>query len=319
MNDRPASDPASTDRIAGLHHVTAIAGDPGENLAFYRDVLGLRLVKRTVNHDDPGTWHLYFGDATATPGTVLTFFPHPGARPGRAGNGTVVATAMSVPEGALGWWAERLRGHGVPVDEPATRLGEEVLPFRDPHGMALELVAVGDGVGTPWDGGPVEAARAIRGFHSVTASLADPGPTVEFLTGELGFEPAAEAGGRIRYAGADAAPGAYLDLLARPAGSPGRVSAGVVHHVAWRAGTPDEQAAWRERVVGWGLDPSPVIERHYFRSFYFREPGGVLFEFATDGPGMDRDEPLEALGERLVLPPWLEERRAEIEARLPPL
>lgn len=311
----------STRAIPGIHHVTAIASDPSRNLSFYTETLGLRLLKRTVNHDDPGTWHLYFGDAAGTPGTVLTFFPHPNARPGRAGNGMVVATALTVDRDALAWWADRLRDRGVEVDEIATRLdGQRFLPFRDPDGLALELVPTADETrGEPWEGSEVPVERAIRGFHGVTLGLADAEPAARFLTGTLGLRESARSGNRTRLAAADRAPGAYVDLLHRPGGSPGRIATGTVHHVAWRAGDTDSQARWRERVAAAGTDPSAVVDRHYFRSFYFRAPGGVHFEFATEGPGMTRDEPADALGERLVLPPWLEDRREEIEARLPPL
>ncbi|MDX1624635.1 MAG: VOC family protein, partial [Gemmatimonadota bacterium] len=258
----------ATRAIPGIHHVTAIAGDPGRALAFYTETLGLRLVKRTVNHDDPGTWHLYFADAAATPGCVLTLFPHPGARPARAGTGMVEATRLAVPSDALGWWEARLREAGAGVAGVAARPGgERALAFRDPDGLALELVATDSPPrGEPWTEGPVPAERAIGGIHSVVLALAHPEPTARFLAGTMGVE----------------REGGLVDLVARPGKPPGRIAAGAVHHVAWRAGDAGAHAAWRDRIAAAGRRPTPVVDRFYFRSFYFREPGGVQFEFSTE-------------------------------------
>lgn len=307
------------DRVstAGIHHVTAIASDPRSNLEFYTDVLGLRLVKRTVNFDDPGTYHLYYGDHVGTPGTILTFFPYPGARRGTRGVGQATTTAFSVPEGSLGWWVERLDRYGVPRDEPVERFDEEALTFLDPDGLKLELVAH-DGVGEPisGEGGPVPAEVAIRGFHSVALTLGSATPTADILVEGLGLEAAGEAAGRARFRGT-APIGARVDLIESPGTSRGTVAAGTVHHVAFRVPTEAEQVAWRDRLIEAGLGVTPVQDRRYFRSIYFREPGGVLFEIATDPPGFSADESVEELGSGLRLPPWLEPHRGQIEASLP--
>ena len=294
--------------IPGIHHVTAIAGDPQRNLEFYTGLLGLRLVKLTVNFDDPDTYHLYYGDGAGRPGTILTFFPWPGAPKGRTGTGQLTVVAFSAPEGALGYWMERVRAHGIDFEGPSTRFGEQVLAFRDPDGLRLELVSHAGGEG-----------HAIRGFHGVTLSEQGHERTAALLTGTLGFRFAGQAGNRFRYQTAFGGPGSFVDILDLPEEPPGRVAAGTVHHVAWRAAGAAEQQAWREEIARQGLNVTPVVDRKYFRSIYFREPGGVLFEIATDPPGFTVDEPLEELGTHLLLPPWLEPRRAEIERRLPPL
>jgi len=304
----------------GIHHVTAIARDPQANVDFYAGVLGLRLVKRTVNFDDPGTYHLYYGDETGRPGTILTFFPWPMARRGTRGTGQATVTAFSVPEGSLGFWRERLAAHGVAHDEPARRFAEEVLTLLDPDGLKLELVAhAGAGEAEPWDGGPVPAEHAIRGFHGVTLAQQGYEATAELLTGPMEFEHAGEAGNRFRFMAAGEGPGRVVDVLCSPDLPPGRVAAGTVHHVAFRAADDADQLARREALAGRGLNVTPVLDRQYFHSIYFREPGGVLFEIATDPPGFTLDEPPEELGSALRLPPWLEPHRTRIEATLPPL
>lgn len=309
------------DRVAtpGIHHVTAIASDPGTNLEFYTGVLGLRLVKKTVNFDDPGTYHLYYGDGVGTPGTILTFFSFPGARRGVRGVGQATSTSFSVPEGSLGWWLERLERYGVPRDEPVERFDEEVLTFLDPDGLKLELVAH-DGAGevAHWQEGPVPPERAIRGFHSVALTLGSTRPTADLLVEGLGLEAAGEAAGRSRFRGT-APIGARVDLIQSSGSSRGTVAAGTVHHVAFRVPSEEEQLAWRDQLIGAGLGVTPVRDRRYFRSIYFREPGGVLFEIATDPPGFTADETVQELGSSLKLPPWLEPHRGEIEAALPPI
>ena len=307
--------------IAGIHHVTAIATDPRRNLDFYSRVLGLRLVKRTVNFDDPGTYHLYFGDELGRPGTVLTFFPWPLARRGSRGAGQATATAFSVPQGSLGFWHERLRRQGVAVEEPAERFdGEEGFALLDPDGLKLELVAHEGADERPgWDRGPVPPEHTIRGFHSVTLSEQGYEATAELLTQVLGFRLVAEEGSRFRFQAGDGGPGTLLDVHCVPSATPGRVAAGSVHHVAWRVADEGAQTTWRERLAARGLNVTPVLDRQYFRSIYFPEPGGVLFEIATDRPGFTLDESPDALGEALKLPPWLEPRRAEIEEALPEL
>jgi glyoxalase family protein len=308
------------DRIAGIHHVTAVAGDPQRNLDFYTQVLGLRMVKLTVNFDDPGTYHFYFADGLGRPGTVLTFFPWVGARRGRRGNGQVALTAFSIPAGGMGYWRERLKRHRVTAGQPARRFDQAVLPFLDPDGLHLELVenAASD-VGTPWEAGPVPAAYAIRGFYGVTLWEADLQKTADLLTETLGFHTGPSNGPLHRFIGAPGVPGAVVDILHQPDAPFGVGGAGTVHHVAWRTPDDETQLAWQERVAGTGLQVTPVRDRQYFHSIYFREPGGVLFEIATDPPGFTLDETPEALGQALKLPPWLEPRRAEIEQTLPRL
>jgi glyoxalase family protein len=326
-------------QIAGIHHVTALASDPQANADFYTGVLGLRLVKKTVNYDDPGTYHLYYGDELGRPGTLLTFFPWPHARRGQLGAGQATVTSFSVPEGSFAYWSERLRQSGTAHDEPRRRgEDEEFLRLLDPDGLELELVAhPGSGSGTPWEGGPVAVEHAIRGFFAVTIVEWNADRTADMLTGTLGFRLEAQTGSRFRFAAgapagaaegsrqdAAASPavrglGTRLDLLAQPTAGRGRISAGTVHHVAWRVAGEREQAAWHRELIASGHHVSPIMDRQYFHSIYFREPGGVLFEIATDTPGMTTDESVAQLGSGLRLPSWLENSRPEIEAVLPPL
>jgi glyoxalase family protein len=307
-------------QIPGIHHVTAIASDPQRNVDFYTDTLGLRMVKLTVNFDDPSTYHLYFGDERGSPGTLLTFFPWPGAARGQRGTGQVAATAFAVPEGALDYWEHRLRQRRAERVSRQQRFGEEVLSFLDPDWMQLELVArSGADAITPWEDGGVPLDYAIRGFDGITMWERDPAPSLELLAGTLGFEVTEEEGPRVRLQAASGGTGALVDLFHLPDGERGREGAGTVHHVAWRTPDDAEQLAWRQEIAALGLRVTPVIDRQYFRSIYFREPGGVLFEIATDPPGMDWDEPVEALGTRLRLPTWLEPQRAAVKAALPAL
>ncbi len=306
-------------KFAGIHHVTAIAGDPQENVDFYSGVLGLRLVKKTVNFDDPGSYHLYYGDAAGNPGTIITFFPWPGSRRGRIGTGQVSATSFVVPEDSLGYWTERLVEHGVRFEHPERRFDETVLAFGDPDGLAVEIVArPGRDGGEVWEGSPAPAGSAIRGISGVTLSERSARITTDLLTSLLGFEKVEEKDGRARYLTAGSG-GSFADVLEEPDGLAGRTAVGTVHHVAWRA--PDEatQEAWREEIAARGFHITPVLDRNYFRSVYFREPGGVLFEIATDPPGFTVDEDREHLGESLTLPPWLEKDRECIEQSLPPI
>ena len=306
--------------IRGIHHITAIATDPQHNVDFYSGLLGLRLVKKTVNFDDPGTYHLYYGDETGRPGTLLTFFPWSGARRGALGSGQATSTGLSVPTGSLESWSRRLAAARVPHDDQTMRFGERVLRFADPDGMRLELVedeAARDL--TPWSDGPLGAESAVRGIHSTTITVDDPEPTAELLTGLFGARPSVTEGPRSRFRLGDAGLGARVDLLHRPREGRGRIAAGSVHHVAFRVANDDEQAQWRDAVRAAGLGVTTVQDRQYFHSIYFREPGGVLFEIATDPPGFGYDEPVERLGSALKLPPWLESERARIEERLPSL
>jgi glyoxalase family protein len=304
---------------AGIHHVTAIAGEPRRNLDFYTRTLGLRLVKKTVNFDDPGTYHLYFGDEAGHPGTILTFFPWSHSAPGRIGIGETQETVFRVPETALGFWMQRLIGHGVKHEAPKKRFGETVLAFQDPDGMRLALAALPgiEGEGAWKSDVPEEAA--IRGFHGVNLLLADAAPTAEILTEVLGFREAGRDGSLIRCKVAGNGPGQIVDLHAAGDFLPGRLGKGSVHHVAFRAKDDAEQAEIAKMLLDRGLAPTEQMDRNYFRSIYFREPGGVLFEIATDEPGFAVDEPADALGEALKLPPFLEKRRAALEAVLPAL
>lgn len=308
--------------IAGLHHVTAIARDPQRNLDFYVGLLGLRLVKRTVNFDDPGTYHFYFGDGRGAPGTLLTFFPWPNARPGRHGTGQVESTAYAIPRASVGYWVERLKSGSVPVERITERMGEEVIRFSDPDGMIMELIATEASYPIePWKDSPVPVEHSLRGFHSVAAALEGYERTARLLTELFGYRLAAEEGNRFRFSAASEpeTPGRIIDLLCMPDGQSSSGGAGTVHHIAFRCRDDAEQLALRERIVSLGYNVSPVLDRTYFHSIYFREPGGVLFEIATDPPGFTSDESLDELGMNLKIPPWYEKARAEIEKAVPPI
>lgn len=302
--------------IPGIHHVTAIASDPAENLAFYTDTLGLRLIKRSVNQDDVSVYHLFYGDYEGSPGTSMTFFPYEGARPGRVGTGQVSTVAFTIPEHAVDYWVDRFEAAGVDADKPQERFGDTVVPFRDPDGLPLELVATADAP----DGKPPESDvpedHAIRGFYGVTLSLQSAEPTADLL-GAMGYEETESGQKRQRFE-ASGDLGVVVDVCEDPQARRGQPGAGTVHHVAFRV-TAEEQADWREVIQEQGLRPTQIIDRKWFESVYVREHGGILFEFATEGPGYTVDEDLESLGGRLVLPEWLEGRREEIEAGLPPL
>jgi glyoxalase family protein len=306
--------------VTGLHHVTVIAGDPQENLDFYVGVMGMRLVKRTVNQDVPGTYHLFYADGEAHAGSDLTFFPWPDMQPGRAGAGLTVEVALAVPTGSLDWWAERLSQHGVAVGTPVTRFGERVLTFRDPHGLALALAGTDAAREfAPWAESPVPGEHQVRGLHGVRLMERDLAQTARFLTEGLGFAALGEEDGWHRFAVRGGGSGRVLDVCAAPHEPRGTWGTGSVHHIAWRVPDDATELQVRAQVEGAGRHPTEVIDRFWFKSVYFKEPGGALFEIATDGPGFTADEPLEALGGRLVLPPWLEPHRARIEAALPPL
>lgn len=304
----------------GIHHVTAIAGDPQQNVDFYTGVLGLRLVKRTVNFDDPGTYHLYYGDEKGRPGTIMTFFPWRGAPRGSLGAGQTSTTAFSVPEGSLAYWEKRIRDAGLPVESPKTRFGEQVLALADPDGLRLELVAH-DGAADlpPWQEGPISADHALRAFHGVTLIEQSLDATSNLLTESLGFEEGQASGARHRFEAPAGAPASRVDILVMPDQPMGRIAAGSVHHVAFRIAGDEQQNRWRAEAIDKGLHITPVKDRNYFHSIYFREPGGVLFEIATDSPGFAVDEPVDQLGSSLRLPEWLEPQRQQLEAQLPEL
>jgi glyoxalase family protein len=304
--------------IVGLHHVTAIASNPQRNLDFYTQVLGLRFVKRTINFDDPGSYHFYFGDDAGSPGTILTFFPWPGATRGTQGVGETAATAFSVPAGSLDFWERRLLGLGIPAERAGERFDEEVLTFADPDGMRLEIVSHADAAeANPSRFSPdIPAWHSIRGFFGVTLALASTDRTAQVLS-TMGFRKIAEAGNRTRFSAPGTALGNHIDLVVPETATYGRMGAGSVHHIAFRTTDDAAQLQWRELLGAEGMSVTPVQDRTYFHSIYFREPGGVLFEIATDPPGFAFDEPIKTLGEGLKLPPWLEPKRATVEKHLP--
>jgi glyoxalase family protein len=307
----------------GIHHVTCVAGDPQQTVDFWVKILGLRLVKRSVNQDDPGTYHLFFADTEGSPGTSMTFFPWADLSQGKVGSGQVSRTAFRVPEGSLSYWETRLDEFDIAYEDRVERFGETVLPFSDPDGLPIEVVEVpieDDDPTVPWTE-HVPERHAIRGFHSVTLWLADPAPTTKLLE-TMGFDrqgsetargdtPGDE---RTRFAAAGPV-GKYVDIL--PTIEGGRQGHGTVHHVAFQTPTDEAQEEMRQAVQEKGLRPTAQIDRHWFRSVYFREHGGVLFELATNGPGYQSDEPLDELGETLILPGELEAQRRQIESQLP--
>jgi glyoxalase family protein len=306
-------------RHNGIHHVTAIAGQARRNLDFYRRVLGLRLVKKTVNFDDPGTYHFYYGDELGQPGTILTFFPWEHATSGRLGVGETQETVFRVPEASIGYWTHRLIEQGLPHDAPEKRFGETTVAFKDPDGLRLSLVAIPDTEReSAWSDGTIPAEYAIRGFHSASLLVADAAPTAAILTDVLGFTETGREGSVVRYRTGDTALGGIIDL--REAGNflRGRQGAGSVHHIAFRAANDAVQLEMAEKLVrGHGIRTTDQKNRDYFRSVYFREPNGILFEIATDDPGFAIDEPAVSLGQTLKLPRFLEPSRERIEAALP--
>lgn len=306
--------------ISGLHHITVIAGDAQENFDFYAGVLGMRLVKRTVNQDVPGTYHLFYADGAAHAGTDLTFFPWPDMPPAQPGVGLTMEVALAVPPGSLEYWSARLGQSGVPVHPITERFQELLLTFLDPHGLAVALVeTTGSREFTPYTGSPVSETFQIRGLHGVRLWERDATATVDLLVNTLGFTEVGAEGGWRRYALAGGGSGRVLDLREFPNQRRGSWGIGSVHHVAWRVPDETTELGVQRRLREAGRQPTEVIDRFWFKSVYFREPGGALFEIATDGPGFAVDEPISQLGERLVLPPWLEPKRTEIEASLPPL
>src|SRR5438874_12396644 len=283
--------------IFGIHHVTAIASDPQRNVDFYTGVLGLRLVKLTVNFDDPRSYHLYYGDELGHPGTIMTFFAWLGVPKGRHGTGQVTVTSFSVPQASLDYWIERLSQQGVSYKGPTSRFDETILSLQDPDGLALELVAHPQSQNRPsWKEGPVPAEHAIRGIHTVTLLEDGYERTARLLTETLGFRPLSEENNVFRYEVGEGGPGANVDVRCAPGLRRGLVAAGTVHHVAWRTPNDEQQQAWREALAGLNFNVTPVMDRKYFHSIYFREPGGILFEIATDIPGFTVDEPGGELG-----------------------
>ncbi|MHC2990294.1 diguanylate cyclase [Pontibacter sp. HJ8] len=308
------------DRILGLHHITAIAGSAKKNIDFYTKVLGLRLLKKTVNFDDPGTYHLYYGDEAGSPGTILTFFPYESARRGRAGTGMPTHIGYAVPEGSFDFWIKRFEEHNVDFGRPSEKFGEQYLPFRDPDGLLLELVIPKNGDNRkPWETDAVKAEVATRGFHNVTLTLREAKKTAEILTDIFGYKLQDQTGSQFRYSTDAVDSAAIIDLVEMPHANRGEGGAGTNHHIAFRVKDEEVLMRFREKVVSKGLNITEKIDRNYFYSLYFREPGGVLFEIATDNPGFATDETVAELGTHLLLPPQYEPQRAQIEAVLPKL
>jgi glyoxalase family protein len=307
----------SSEKVLGLHHMTAICGHAQENVDFFVGFLGLRFLKLTVNFDDPTAHHLYYGDGLGSPGTIITFFPYPTGGIGKVGNGMVGTTSLSIPQNAMGFWAERFGTTHLSFDKPMMRGDEEVLAFETQDGLPMELVASEDHKpGKPWKDMPISEEHAISGMRGVRIFAAEAEATQAVVTGVLGFERGVELDGGARYRAED---GSLIDVLERPKEAWGRGGHGTVHHIAFRAKDDDAQLRLLEKIHQNGLQASPVMDRNYFHSIYFREPGHVLFEIATDPPGFTADESAETLGTALKLPAQYEPYRAQIEATLPKL
>ena len=308
------------DRIKGLHHVTAIASDPQRNVDFYRNVLGQRLVKRTVNFDAPDTYHFYFADEIGDPGSVLTFFAWPEMRRGIRGNGETSAVAYNIPVGSLTFWQEHFKRNRITLYPVERRFGQNVLAFEDPDGMRLELIETAD---LPkinfWQDGPIPQEYALHGFHSVTLWLEEMQATGELLTAQMGYQAAGQEENRHRFTAESNAPGHTIDLLEGPEKARARLGVGSIHHIAFRVPNDDGQLEYQGLIRNAGLNVTDVLDRSYFHSIYFREPGGVLFEIATDTPGFAIDEPVDMLGETLRLPEWFKPNRTAIEESLIPI
>ncbi|WP_042473332.1 ring-cleaving dioxygenase [Bacillus ndiopicus] len=305
-----------TKQTAGIHHITAIVGHPQENIDFYAGVLGLRLVKQTVNFDDPGTYHLYFGDKGGTPGTIITFFPWANAYKGRIGDGQVGVTTYVVPEGALPFWVNRLAKFSIPFKK-AERFGEQVIQFDDPHGLHIELVARAEGEGNEWIFGGITPDVAIKGFGGATLYSSNPEATAKVLTEVMGLEQVATEGDYIRFK-SSAAIGNTVDLKTIT-GVRGQMGVGTVHHIAWRAQDDADHVEWQKHAMNHGQFVTEIKDRNYFNAIYFREPGEILFEIATDPPGFAHDETPETMGSQLMLPSQYESRREELERTLIPI
>jgi len=304
--------------VNGVHHITAIAGPAQENLDFYAGVLGMRLVKRSVNQDDPTTYHLFYADAEGHPGSDLTFFPWAQMAPPRPGYGLAMEVGLEVPLGSLDFWGPRLEKYGTKIGPVESRFGQRVVAFSDPHGLRVALVEAATGRAfTAWEGSPVPPERQVRGLYGAQLLERDASVTNRFLTSVLGFEALSTENGWTRFGFRGSA--GVVDVRSAPDARRGAWGVGCVHHLAWRVDDESHQAQMRTRVAAAGAQPTPVIDRFWFKSVYFREPGGVLFELATDGPGFAVDEDAAHLGEALVLPPWLEVDRVAIEQALPPL
>ncbi len=313
------------DPIEGLHHITAVTRDPQRNVDFYRNVLGQRFVKKTVNFDAPDTYHLYFADEIGTPGSVLTFFAWPNMKRGIRGTGETIAIAYNIPASSIDFWQDYLKDKGVELYPLVQRFGVDILPFDDPDGMRVELVASTPSPAVhPWEEGPIPQVHAMSGFHSVTLWLEEIESTANLLTLQMGYTFIGQEGDRYHFTGGAGSLGNILDIVHRP-GQPEDMpveavfGAGSIHHIAFRVPTDEMQLEYQAALRAAGHDVTPVMDRKYFHSIYYREPGGVLFEIATEPPGFAVDEPVDSLGEDLKLPEWFETSRSQIEAYLPPL
>ena len=306
--------------VTGLHHITCIAGDAQDNVDFYAGVLGMRLVKKSVNQDSPGTYHLFYADSDGHPGTDITFFPWPEMAPAKPGVGLAMEVSLAVPLGSIDYWVDRLTEHHLALGEIETRRGTAALPFSDPHGLPLVLHETGDDREfTPWRESSVTVEKQIRGLHSVRLWERDLATTAAFITGVLGFVDIGVERGWSGFEIGRGGSGCYVEIREIGEADRGRWGTGGVHHVAWRVADDKTELEVRDRIASARSRPTEVIDRFWFKSVYFLEPGGVLFEIATDGPGFAIDEDPATLGEHLVLPPWLEPHRGEIEAALPPI
>lgn len=305
----------TANKSLGIHHITAFAGNAQANADFYAGVLALRLVKKTVNFDAPDVYHFYFGDERGTPGTIMTFFPFEHGRKGRVGGGQVGWTTFVIPPGTLGFWEERLDKYGV-KHERTRRFGEDVLRFTDHEGLQLELVEREEGKASAWSFAGVPADKAIKGFGGAVLFSTAPERTMQVLEDLFGLERVGEEGGLVRFR-APGDLGNVIDVNSQPVGY-GHGGTGTVHHIAMRSANNAEQKVWRERALAAGFEATPIVDRNYFTSIYFREAGGILFEIATDEPGFERDEPFDRLGSTLKLPEWFEPHRSKIEQVLPP-
>ncbi|MBP1157225.1 MULTISPECIES: ring-cleaving dioxygenase [unclassified Paenibacillus] len=303
-------------QTAGIHHITAFVTDAQENVDFYAGVLGLRLVKKTINFDAPEVYHLYFGNETGSPGTAITFFPWANARRGRIGGGQVGTTTFVVPPGALGFWEDRLQKLNISYSR-TERFSEEYLQFKDSDSLQLELVEREEGPRSQWSFGGVTPDKAIKGFGGAVLFSTAPDQTMNLLEHVMGLEKEGEEGGFVRFRAVGDL-GNVIDVNAVAMGS-GQGGAGTVHHIAWRAKDDQDHQLWRNHILQSGFQPTPIVDRQYFNAIYFREEGGILFEIATDPPGFALDEDADALGEKLMLPEWFEPQRAAIEQGLPPI
>jgi glyoxalase family protein len=306
--------------ILGIHHITVMASDAQRNVDFYTQVLGLRFVKKSINQDAPDVYHLYYGDAVGSPGTALTFFPFRHAARGTHGNGEIGSIAFAVPATSLDFWIAHLSQRGIPFDGPSIRWGDQFMTFQDPDGLLIELFFTDRmKVRSPWKNSPVPEEYAVAGFYGVTLFLDSLDDSEHVLVNILGFTKGAATGNRRRYFTGTDGDEAKIDIVINPSAPASRQSAGSVHHIAWRVKDFDVHREWQQHIAQSGISTTEVIDRFYFHSIYFREPGGILYEIASDTPGFLVDEPFDELGSHLMLPPWFEPMREKIERSLPPI